>query len=49
MCLIDFVSTETIFEQKLIGDTDFCSRCFKEIMDSQYDDDVTYNLASLRI
>ena len=30
------------FQQRLIGDRDFCRACFDEILEAQYDSDMKY-------
>ena len=37
-CGIEIEQKERIFEQRLIADTDFCGKCFKEIMNSEKED-----------
>jgi hypothetical protein len=49
MCLHIFDQTDSTFEQRLIGDTAFCSSCFREIMSETYDEDLPFNLSVLGI
>jgi hypothetical protein len=49
MCQHDFEASDTTFEQRLIDDTSFCSRCFKDIMNDKYDDELTYNLSTVKV
>jgi hypothetical protein len=49
MCQDDIDPRELIFEQRLIGDTDFCGRCFKEIITGDFDESLAFNLSSIRI
>lgn len=43
MCAASFDLENRIFEQRLVNDTDFCPRCFSEILTASYDDDVNYD------
>ena len=38
MCGFPHKLSERIFERSLIGDTDFCGKCFREIMDTEEED-----------
>jgi len=38
MCSLSFEPNERIFEQRLIDDSDFCLRCFKEILNADYNE-----------
>ena len=49
LCRQDFEPDEITFEQRLIEDTDFCSRCFKDILSDRYYEELTYNLSSIKI
>lgn len=42
MCGFDFGLSERIFEQRLIEDTDFCGRCFKEIITKSEAEELGY-------
>ena len=43
MCADSFGLESRIFEQRLVDDTDFCPRCFAEILNASYDDDINYD------
>jgi hypothetical protein len=47
VCSSSFEMSERIFEQRMIDDTDFCPRCFKEIMNTVYDSDTDHYLGSI--
>ena len=47
MCAETIDAASQIFEQRLIGDSDFCPRCFREIMDAEYDSDLDNLYAGL--
>jgi len=49
MCQFDFEPTDSIFEQRLIEDTSFCSRCFKDILSESYDESLAFNLSKIRV
>jgi len=49
LCLRDFEATNTLFEQRLINDTEFCAQCFREILSDGYDVELTYDLSTIQI
>jgi hypothetical protein len=49
LCLHDFEASDILFEQRLIGDIEFCARCFGEILSDRTDEDLTYDLSTIQI
>ena len=41
-CNSSFDQAGRTFEQRLVDDDSFCSKCWTEIMDAEYDSDVAY-------
>ena len=44
MCSLELDPLKKTFEQKLVDDESFCVKCWTDIMSSDYDSDIDYNL-----
>ena len=49
MCREMYAVEDTVFEQRLIADEEFCRRCWSEIMNSTYDNDLENDFSKIRI
>jgi hypothetical protein len=49
MCREMYMVEDTVFEQRLIADEDFCRRCWGDIMNSTYDNDLENDFSKIRI
>ena len=49
MCRDLYETAAVVFEQRLIADEDFCPRCWYDIMNSTYDNDLENDFSKIRI
>jgi hypothetical protein len=47
MCFEEFDLSKITFEQRLVDDSSFCTRCWTDIMSGEYDSDLDFNLAEI--
>lgn len=49
MCREVYKVEDVVFEQRLIADEEFCPRCWNEIMNSAYDNDLENDFSKIKI